>query len=189
MVFIGISRDLSVWSGWIFWLNFNAGVSRFAVVQDEVDVDLIENLVDRPIAGVAVTWSRRLNFDTFGLLGLQVGKSFLELCNSSFYLEDSSLDSSGSFPLAKSLEFLFELSDLSLNVLDLDVVSVENDGLLGFDRLDLSKSFNVVLSGLNNLLFNLLLLSFKQEFLGINLVVFLDKSLASSVVWFSLALL
>ena len=162
--------------------------SGLAVVEDEVDVDLVQDVVDGALAGVAAAWSSRLNLDGLSLPSVDLNKSLLQVINLLLSLESLLSDCRAAVLLAERLELVFELLDLILNVGDLDVVSVENDGLLGFDGLDLSEGFNVVLSGNGDLLLQLLFLSLKHELLGVNLVEVFDDSLASFVVRLGLAL-
>jgi len=113
-------------------------------------VDDVEDLVEGVSAGARNGASGLSDGLDLSLLSLEDNESLLDLNNlglASLDLDDESGGRLDSKLLLESDESDFSLVESLLATSDLDGISVDNDGSLGGDRLDLDESLDVVSSG------------------------------------------
>ena len=139
-------------------------------VENEVDMDDVEDLSQS--VGADIVAFRGL-LDTLDLLGLSIdlGDSLLDSVKE---LDESFLLGS----IGGGLDSLFDSLLKAFKVSGLDVVSVKNNGLLGFNRLDLFESLDVSLSANRNLLESLSFIGSESSNFFLSLVVLLEDLLA-----------
>jgi len=113
-------------------------------------VNDVEDLVEGVSAGARNGASGLSDGLDLSLLSLEDNESLLDLNNlglASLNLDDESGGRLDSKLLLESDESDFSLVESLLATSDLDGISVDNDGSLGGDRLDLDESLDVVSSG------------------------------------------
>lgn len=146
-------------------------------------MDLVEDLVDSSVAGVAAASTSRSKSGSSLSLDSQGRVSSFELSDRSSEFADPSSDSSRDSPSSlQSSELPPEPLFLLLVASDLDVESVSQNGLLHLNGFDLSESSDVVASALGDLLYKSPFLFLDLLLLGLQLSdLSLDLAASSGV--------
>ena len=135
-------------------------------VENEVNVDDVQDLAESGGADIVAVCSSLNSLDLGGFLG-DLGDSIVDSLKELFKFLLLGNVGAG---LGSLLNSFFQ----AFKICGLDVVSVENDGLLGFDGLDRSESLDVVLSAGGNLHESLGLFGSKSSDSLLSLVVLLE---------------